>query len=287
MVNLFGTFDETVAGAGIAGMPGGGRRKKEMSRRLDGRVAVVTGAGAKRGIGRAIAVGMSREGARVVAADIDPALAEEAAEAVRMQSGEALAIRADVAVAADVLAMVQGTIDQFGHLDILVNNAGIAPIRRFLDLDEETWDRTFAVNAKGVYLCAQAAAKQMIRQGTGGCIVNLSSISEERSGGGLTHYSATKAAVRNLTRGMASELGNYGIRVNAVAPGTIETNILSYLPQAEQDHMRQQNLRNTPLGRLGGPKDLVGAVLFLSSAEASFVTGITLFVDGGQLCGVS
>ena len=258
-----------------------------MPGRLHGRVALVTGAGARRGIGRAIALGMAREGARVAAADIDLALAEEAATAIIAGAGQAVAIRADVAVAAEVHAMVERTVGAFGRLDILVNNAGIAPIRPFLELDEATWDRTFAVNAKGVYLCAQAAARQMIRQGDGGRIINLSSISEVVSGGGLTHYSATKAAVRNLTRGMASELGKHGIAVNAIGPGTIETDILDYLPHEEQDRLRGQNLRNTPLGRLGRAEDIVGAALFLSSDEAAYVSGITLFVDGGQLCGAS
>lgn len=258
-----------------------------MPRRLDGRIALVTGAGARRGIGRAIAVGMAKEGACIAAADVDLALAEETAAAVMEAGGKAIAIQADVSVASDVAAMVCATVARYGRLDILVNNAGIALIKPFLELDEATWDRTFAVNAKGVYLCAQIAARQMIRQGGGGQIVNLSSISEERSGGGLTHYSATKAAVRNLTRGMASELGKYGIRINAVGPGTIETDILSYLPGAEQDRLRAENRRDTPLGRLGQPDDLVGAVIFLSSEDAKFVSGITLFVDGGQLCGVS
>jgi L-rhamnose 1-dehydrogenase len=230
---------------------------------------------------------MAREGARIAAADINIALAEEAAQAIRAAGGESIAIQADVAVAADVQAMVEGTLAALGRVDILVNNAGIAPIKPFLELDEAIWDRTFAVNAKGVYLCAQAAARQMIRQGTGGRIINLSSISEVISGGGLTHYSSTKAAVRNLTRGMASELGKHGITVNAIGPGTIETDILNYLPQEEQDRLRGRNLGNTPLGRLGRPEDIVGAAVFLASDEAAYVSGITLFVDGGQLCGAT
>lgn len=258
-----------------------------MPGRLQGRVALVTGAGAKRGIGRAIVLRMAQEGARVAAADIDFALAEEAAEAVRKAGGQAVAIRVDVAVAAEVQVMVKDIVAAFGQLDILVNNAGIAPIKAFLELDEATWDRTFAVNAKGVYLCAQAAARQMILQGTGGRIINLSSIGEVISSGGLIHYSATKAAVRNLTRGMTSELGRYGITVNAIGPGTIETDILNYLSREEQDRRRGQNLRKTPLGRLGQPGDIVGAAIFLASDEAAYVSGITLFVDGGQLCGVS
>ncbi len=258
-----------------------------MPGRLQGRVALVTGAGAPRGIGRAIALGMAREGARIAVADIDLALAEDASTAIVAAGGQAVAIRADVSVATEVHGLVERTVGAFGRLDILVNNAGIAPIRPFLELDEATWDRTFAVNAKGVYLCAQAAARQMIRQGGGGRIINLSSISEVVSGGGLTHYSATKAAVRNLTRGMASELGKYGIAVNAIGPGTIETDILNYLPQDEQDRLRAQNLRNTPLGRLGRSEDIVGAAIFLASDAAAYVSGITLFVDGGQLCGAS
>ena len=188
------------------------------STRLAGRVALVTGAGSRRGIGRAIARGLAREGARVVTADIDGDLADEAAAGIRTEGGEARGVRADVAVAADVQAMLDATLAAFGRLDILVNNAGIARIRPFLDLDEATWDRTFAVNVKSVYLCGQAAARRMIAQGGGGSIINLSSISEVVSGAGLTHYAATKAAVGNLTRGMAAELGRqvaFNARLNA------------------------------------------------------------------------
>jgi NAD(P)-dependent dehydrogenase (short-subunit alcohol dehydrogenase family) len=251
--------------------------------RLAGRVALVTGAGARRGIGRAIARGLAREGARVVAADLDDALADEAAAEIRAGGGQARGVRADVALAADVRAMLEATLAAFGRLDVLVSNAGIAPIRPFLELDEATWDRTFAVNVKGVYLCGQAAARQMIAQGSGGAIINLSSISEVVSGGGLTHYAATKAAVGNLTRGMAAELGPHGIRVNAIGPGTIQTEIVSYLPEAEQAHRHAVSRSLTPLGRLGRPEDVVGAAVFLASDEAAYVSGITLYVDGGQL----
>jgi NAD(P)-dependent dehydrogenase (short-subunit alcohol dehydrogenase family) len=230
---------------------------------------------------------MARQGAGIAVADLDRATCAEAAEGVRALGARAVAIQADVSVAAQVEAMLGQTIAAFGGVDILVNNAGIARLVPFLDLDEATWDRTFAVNVKGTYLCAQAAARQMVRQGRGGRIINLSSISEVVSGGRLTHYSASKAAVRNLTRGMASELGKYGITVNAIGPGTIETNILDHLPREEQDRLRRHNLLNTPLGRLGRAEDIVGAAVFLASDEAAFVSGITLFVDGGQLSGAS
>jgi NAD(P)-dependent dehydrogenase (short-subunit alcohol dehydrogenase family) len=253
------------------------------STRLADRVALVTGAGSRRGIGRAIARGLAREGARVVTADIDGDLADEAAAGIRTEGGEARGVRADVAVAADVQAMLDATLAAFGRLDILVNNAGIARIRPFLDLDEATWDRTFAVNVKSVYLCGQAAARRMIAQGGGGSIINLSSISEVVSGAGLTHYAATKAAVGNLTRGMAAELGRHGIRVNAIGPGTIQTEIVSYLPEAEQTRRHAVSRSLTPLGRLGQPEDVVGAAVFLASDEAAYVSGITLYVDGGQL----
>jgi NAD(P)-dependent dehydrogenase (short-subunit alcohol dehydrogenase family) len=218
-----------------------------------------------------------------MAADLDGALADEAAASIRAGGGDARGVRADVAVAADVRAMVDATLAAFGRLDILVNNAGIAPVRAFLDLDEATWDRVFAVNVKGVYLCGQAAARQMIVQGAGGTIINLSSISEVVSGAGLTHYAATKAAIGNLTRGMAAELGPHGIRVNAIGPGTIQTEIVSYLPAAEQARRHALSRSLTPLGRLGQPEDVVGAALFLASDEAAYVSGITLYVDGGQL----
>jgi len=159
---------------------------------------VVTGAGAPRGIGRAIALGLAREGARVAASDVVPELAEEAAAAIREAGGDAVAIRTDVSIATDVAAMVETAVRRFGRLDILVNNAGIALLRPFLDLDESTWDRTFAVNAKGVYLAGQAAARQMVRQGTGGSIINLSSISEEVSGSDSLHVRTGRCTPRSI-----------------------------------------------------------------------------------------
>jgi NAD(P)-dependent dehydrogenase (short-subunit alcohol dehydrogenase family) len=251
--------------------------------RLRGRVALVTGAGSPRGIGRAIALGLAREGARVVAADLDGALAEAAAAAIRTAGGEAVGARADVALAAEARGLVDFTVAALGRIDVVVNNAGIAPIRPFLELDEATWDRTFAVNVKSVYLVGQAAARRMIAQGRGGAIINLSSISAVVSGGGLSHYAATKAAITNLTRGMAAELGPHGIRVNAIGPGTIRTGIVDYLPPAEQARRHEVSRRLTPLGRIGTPEDVVGAAVFLASDESAYVSGITLFVDGGQL----
>lgn len=251
--------------------------------RLAGRVALVTGAGGRRGIGRALALGMGREGARVVAADVDGELAEETAAAIRAAGGEALAVRVDVAVAADVEAMLARTVAAFGRLDVLVANAGIALLCPFLDLDEATWDRTFAVNVKGVYLCGQAAARQMVRQGGGGSIINLSSTSEVLSGPAIAHYAASKAAVGSLTRGMALALGPHRIRVNAIGPGTVQTDILAYLPPEEVAQRRAGKLARTPLGRLGTPEDIVGAAVFLASDEAAWVSGVTLFVDGAQL----
>jgi NAD(P)-dependent dehydrogenase (short-subunit alcohol dehydrogenase family) len=253
------------------------------ARRLRGRVALITGAGSPRGIGRAIALGLGREGARVVAADVDGGLAEATAAAIRAAGGEAVGTRADVALAAEAQGLVDFTVAAFGRIDVVVNNAGIAPIRPFLELDEATWDRTFAVNVRSVYLVGQAAARRMIAQGGGGAIVNLSSISAEVSGGGLSHYGATKAAVSNLTRGMAAELGSHGIRVNAIGPGTIRTGIVDYLPAAERARRHEVSRRLTPLGRIGTPEDVVGAAVFLASDESGYVSGITLYVDGGQL----
>jgi len=253
--------------------------------RLPDKVALITGGA--HGMGAAEARLFAREGAAVVVADVLSAEGKAVVDEITGAGGRARLVPLDVTREAEWQDAIAVTLDAFGRLDILVNNAGIARIKPFLELDEPTWDRVFAVNVKGVYLCAQAAARQILKQGSGGRIINLSSISEVLSGGGLTHYSATKAAVRNLTRGMASELGKHGITVNAIGPGTIETDILNYLPQEEQDRLRAQNLRNTPLGRLGRPEDIVGAAIFLASEDAAFVSGITLFVDGGQLCGAS
>jgi L-rhamnose 1-dehydrogenase len=255
-----------------------------MYARLKNKVAIVTGAGSKKGIGRAIAVGFAKEGAKVVAAGRTPENIKHTAQAIRQKGGEALNIVVDTSNSADVADLVEKTVSTFGRIDILVNNAGIAHFCPILKVTEEMFDRHFAINVKGYFLCAQAVAKQMISQGTGGKIINIGSVSAASAGEGKVHYCATKAAVRSLTQGLALELTQHKIYVNEIAPGTIDTNIL-----------RQDWLHNmvdswdatemVPDGRWGKGEDCVGAAIFLASDESTYMSGSVITVDGGLTAG--
>ena len=255
-----------------------------MSLRLEGKSAIVTGAGSRRGIGRAIALALAAEGARVAVVDIDSAGAEATAAEIRDIGSDALAITADVSSSADVLRTVAETCSIFGGIDILVNNAGFVRFMPFLHISEELWDRTMAVNVKGYFLMGQAVAKRMVDQGHGGKILNLSSISAEMAGEEKTHYCTTKGAIKLLTQGMALELARHRINVNALAPGSIDTDIVTEGPimgLVEQER-RESSI---PWGRMGEGKDLAGAAVFLVSSEAEYVTGASLIVDGGISAG--
>lgn len=244
--------------------------------RLTGKVALVTGAGG--GNGAAIAAGMAREGAIVAFADIKTDGAEACAEAARDAGGQALSLQLDVTSAASVEAAVATLVEQFGRLDILVNNAGILTRNPFLALTEEEWDRVMAVNAKGPFLCGQAAARRMAGQ-KGGSIINISSFSASIALPNTVHYGASKGAVAMLTKHMALDLAEYGIRVNAIAPGVIETDMnRERLAVPEQ---RAATMQRILVGRLGRPDDLVGAAVFLASDESGYVNGSTITVDGG------
>jgi NAD(P)-dependent dehydrogenase (short-subunit alcohol dehydrogenase family) len=245
---------------------------------LKDKVALVTGAG--RGNGRVIALGLAREGARLVIADISGDNAERTAGEIRAAGGEAASVQVDVTKRAEVEAMVEAAYREFGKLDILVNNAGVLTRRPFLELPEEEWDQVMAVNLKGVFLCSQAAARRMVDSG-GGCIISISSVNAVSTTPFTVHYCASKAGVSNLTKGMALALAPRGIRVNAVAPSAILTD----LSRGRLDTPEGQAavLARTPLGRLETSEDLVGPVVLLASSDAEFVTGTTLVVDGGWL----
>jgi NAD(P)-dependent dehydrogenase (short-subunit alcohol dehydrogenase family) len=249
-----------------------------MAVRLRDKVALVTGAG--RGNGRAIALGLAHEGARLVIADISTDNAERTAGEVRAAGGEAAAVRVDVTKRAEVEAMVDAAYREFGRLDILVNNAGVLTRRPFLELPEEEWDRVIGVNLKGVFLCSQAAARRMVESG-GGCIINISSVNAVSTTPFTVHYCASKAGVSNLTKGMALALAPSGIRVNAVAPSAILTDMSK--GRLDTPEGEAAVLARTPLGRLETSEDLIGPVVFLASSDAEFVTGATLVVDGGWL----
>jgi 3-oxoacyl-[acyl-carrier protein] reductase len=246
--------------------------------RLEGKIALVTGGG--RSIGRAIALGFGREGADVaVNYERHGQAAEEVAAAIREMGRQAFAVQADVSDAAQVQAMVEQTLATFGRIDILMNNAGAVIRKPFLEIEEETWDRIIDVNLKGVFLVSQVVARHMARQG-GGCIINTSSISAKIAYDDLSHYQAAKAGVYMLTRGMAYELAKHNIRVNAIEPGLIETD-LNRARLADPD-LRARRVGKIPLGRPGQPDDLAGAAIYLASDESAFTTGAAIRIDGGQ-----
>jgi L-rhamnose 1-dehydrogenase len=248
---------------------------------LTGKVALVTGG--SRGIGRGICLRLAEAGAKVVvnahSAESRDENAAEVVATIAKNGGEAIAVAADVSVKAEVDAMIAETVEGFGSLDILVNNAGICPFHEFLTMPEELWDRVQDVNLKGVFLCSQAAANQMIAQGNGGRIVSISSISALVGGGMQTHYTPTKAGIHSFMQSIAIVLGPHGITCNSVLPGTIETDI-NKEDLADPDK-RAYFSKRIPVGRFGAPDDIAGPVVFLASEEARYVTGAALLVDGG------
>jgi L-rhamnose 1-dehydrogenase len=245
---------------------------------LDGKVLLVTGANA--GIGRAVAIGAAREGADVAINYLEnDATAQSCIAEIEALGRRGVAIQGDVADPASAARFVDGAVAALGRVDIFVSNAGICPFHAFLDMPVETLERTMRVNLHGAYFMVQAAANQMVRQGQGGAIVAVSSISALVGGEYQTHYTPTKAGVHSLMQSAAIALGKHGIRCNSVLPGTILTDInKDDLADADKRAMMEKRI---PLGRLGQPDDLVGPVVFLASDMARYVTGAALLVDGG------
>jgi len=250
-----------------------------VTRRFDGKVAVVTGGG--RGMGRAVALRLAREGARVVVAEVNPEHGREVAAEIRDSGGAATEVAGDVSRLADVEAIFGAAVKAYGTVDILVNNAGIAVARPLIEYTEAEWDRQMDVNVKGVFFCSQAAARVMIPR-RHGKIVNFASTSAfVSSSHPEVAYDTSKGAVRQMTVSMAAELAPHGINVNAVAPGTTATE-MTKSTLATDDGMAWQ-LARIPMGRVGQPDDIASVVLFLCSPEASYITGHTLVADGGWL----
>ena len=253
-----------------------------MSTELQGKVAIVTGGTS--GIGRDASVLFAKAGAKVVVAGRREIEGQETIDLIRAAGGEAFFLKTDVSQTAQVQALVQKTVDKYGRLDVAFNNAGIEgnwiPIA---DQPEEDWDRTIDINVKGVWLCLKFEIQQMLKQGGGGAIVNMSSVAGFIGAAGAATYCASKHAVIGLTKSAAIETGPNGIRVNAICPGIIETPMGDRIFGAPE--VTKWALTFYPLGRFGKPMEVAEAVLFLCSDRASFMSGQTLILDGGFLSG--
>ena len=270
---------------------------------LKGKVALVTGAGGEHGIGRAIAMRLAKEGADVAVNDITanpkksatwdglPSLVKE----IRGLGRNTKAFEADISNSHQVDQLIKDTIQEFGHIDILVNNAGSAagPDRvPIIELDEETWDKVQSINIKGTFLCCRAVAKELVKQGNGGKIINMSSTVGLKGLSRFGAYSASKFAVRGLTQVLANELGEYGIQVNAICPGMVITERYYDIAEAfapegvtteeHLDEIERNKISGTPLGRVATTDDVAKTAAFLASSESDFHTGMSILVDGGN-----
>lgn len=246
--------------------------------RLEGKTAIITGAG--RGIGKAIAKKFLLEGARVLICDIEPERLEQTVTELRA-FGEVQSLIGDVSRSDFCDAVVQTALEFFGEINILVNNAGIAVFAPFLEHSEEAWDQTLNVNLKSMFLLSQRVARQMVAKGGGGAIVNMASTNGLMGERDLVAYNASKGGVILLTKTLAIELAEHNIRVNCVAPGLIRTTLAS--EGGSSNNFFDESLHKIPMRRLGKPEEVANVFAFLASDEASFITGDTVVIDGGQL----
>ena len=242
---------------------------------LNGKVALVTGAA--QGIGRDIALALATDGADVAICDVNLEAALKTATDIEAKGIKSLALKANVAVSADVSAMLEQVVEKLGRVDILVNNAGITRDGLILRMKDEDWDLVLSINLKGAFLCAKAALKHMTKQRSG-TIINIASIVGAMGNAGQANYVASKAGLIGLTKTIAREYANRNITANAVAPGFIET----AMTQALSENVRQELAKQIPMGKLGTPQDVANAVRFLASPEASYITGQVVHVNGGM-----
>jgi 3-oxoacyl-[acyl-carrier protein] reductase len=257
---------------------------------LKGKVVIITGA--RRGMGKADAISFSKNGAKVVVTDIFQEECQLVVDEIKKNDGEAIALKCDVTSEKETEEMVRNTVDKWGRVDILVNNAGICEFKPFLEMNEEEWKKTLDINLKGYFLCAKACAKEMVKQkspkdkpmGQAGAIVNIGSVVMGQIGkgmAGLAHYSASKGGVAALTKTLALELAPHNIRVNAIAPGAIDTPMAA---GAKTDpKILEATLSKIPMRRMGRPEEVSNLVLFLASDASSYITGSTVVIDGGWL----
>ena len=244
------------------------------------KVVLVTGAG--RGIGKAIAMAFAQEGARVAVNDINPGTCEATASEINSIGGEAAAWQCDVANKMAVQTMLIDIEDRWQHIDILINNAGVEPHKSILTMDEWDWDRTFEVNLKAAFVCSQTVGRMMRDRANGGSIVNIASIAGRAAGlRDRSAYTSSKMGLIGFTKECAREFAAYNIRVNAVCPGVIITEMTAHLRDNEEQMKKW--LADIPIGRLGEPNDVTGLVLFLCSNAARYITGQAINVDGGKV----
>ena len=252
---------------------------------LTGKGAVVTGGG--RGIGQAIAFRLAEAGAGVMITDVNMEIANKTVEQMKSKGGNAQAIQADAGRVADADKVVKATVKAFGQIDILVNNAGIFPISPALETTEELWDKVLGINLKGVFFYSQAAAREMIKAGHGGRIINLGSVDALHPRAGAAHYNASKGGVLMLTKALALEWGSHNILVNAVAPGGVPTpGTLEQRRIAtgiDEKTLIERRMARQPLGRMGTPDEIAKIALFLASGAADYITGTMILADGGFL----
>ncbi|XOB41420.1 MAG: SDR family NAD(P)-dependent oxidoreductase [Candidatus Nealsonbacteria bacterium] len=248
---------------------------------LKDKTAIVTGA--RRGMGRTHALALAKEGTKVVVSDISLEDCQKVVDEIKSAGGQAIAIKCDVSKKSEIEEMVKQTLKEFNKIDILVNNAGVLQFKPFLELTEEDWDKTLAVNLKGYFLCAQACAKEMVKQKSG-AIVNIASIAMGQVGIGystIAHYCASKGGIAALTEALALELAPYKIRVNAIAPGVIDTPMVEATKQDPK--VLEGTLARIPMHRMGNPEEVSDAVVFLASDKSSYMTGSVVVIDGGYL----
>jgi len=244
--------------------------------RLDGKVALITGGA--RGIGRTTALLFAQEGAKVAVCDVDEAAGLDLVKAIEQQGGEALFVRADVAQMPEVERTVAQIKERWGRIDVLLNNAGILRDATLLKLSEEDFDAVIDVNLKGVFHCTKAVAPLMVEQGQGS-IINVSSVVALYGNFGQTNYVAAKAGILGMTKVWARELGRKGIRVNAVCPGFVETEMIRSVPPEILEKVKER----IPLGRFASPEEIARVYLFLASDESSYLNGAVISADGGMV----
>jgi NAD(P)-dependent dehydrogenase (short-subunit alcohol dehydrogenase family) len=245
---------------------------------LSGKVAIVTGGG--RGIGRAIALGLAHSGVSVAVASRTQKEVEAVAEEIEKSGGRALAVVTDLTVNDQLENLVQVTIREFGKIDVLVNNAARSFLRSLMDLREDGWDKVFNTNVKAVWLLSRLVARKMMEQKSGR-IINITTVGAEKAELGMAAYGCSKAALKMLTRCMAREWAQFGIQVNAVGPGLTKTDFSK--PIWSNPEVAKHVSAAIPMGRLAEPEEIVGSVLFLASDAARFITGHSIYVDGGAL----